>query len=339
MSTKRLPSGGLFFLILSSVRACREYHIPLGRRFTTFIRRMAHFNRFRQKAVRNEFSFAPIMNIRYRQILQTLTFTLVLFSCNKENNSPNTPPPTEPVSKVLLKDITIPHLPSPYYHFEYNPDSTVSKVDFASGYNVYNVFFAGGRIGEMRNNIPVNQDTLRYIYDNAGKLAGITFINKGNIIYRHVFFTYEGNQIKQIDWDHRLGDGSFVTDRTLTFAFFPDGNVKTMNEHRPALSNPSEYNAITEFEQYDNKVNVEEFSLIHDGIHDHVFLFQGFHLQKNNPGKETFSGGDSLISFTVNYSYTYNSDLTPSSKTGQLQYTAGPDAGKTFQTNATYTYY
>jgi hypothetical protein len=58
-----------------------------------------------------------------------MIIVLFLASCKKEQviTEPNTPPPSEPERKVLLKDITIPRLPSPYYHFEYNADSTVSK--------------------------------------------------------------------------------------------------------------------------------------------------------------------------------------------------------------------
>ncbi len=58
-----------------------------------------------------------------------------------------------------------------------------------------------------------------------------------------------------------------------------------------------------------------------------------------NPGKETFSAGPGLAAYTINYTYNYNSDHSPSSKAGDLLYTAGADAGKKFQTNTAYTYY
>ena len=68
------------------------------------------------------------MNLQSGRIFRIMVLVLFLFSCKKENTTvPNTPPPPPPpdqVRKVLLKDITIPNLPSPYYHFEYNPDST-----------------------------------------------------------------------------------------------------------------------------------------------------------------------------------------------------------------------
>ena len=278
--------------------------------------------------------------MRYTEALRIVAFTSLLISCRKDHpNNPHVPPPAEPVRKILLKDITIPHIPSPYYHFEYNKDSTVSKADFASGFTIYDVIYSGNKIAEMRNNIFVNHDTLRYLYDNAGKVAMIKFISQENVVYRHVTFAYNGNQVKQIEWDHKEGDAGFLIDRTLTFTYHPDGNVKTITEHRPAHPGSPELTSVRQFEQYDNKINVEDFSIIHDGIHDHLFLLQGFRLQKNNPGKETFSAGAGLTAYTIDYTYTYNSDNTPSSKTGSLLYTDGSDAGKRFQTNAAYTYY
>src|SRR3984885_6296774 len=119
--------------------------------------------------------------MRYNEVFRIVVFTLLLASCKKDyTTNPPPPPPPDPVNKVLLKDITIPNLPSPYYHFEYNADSTVNRVDFDSGLTIYNVVYNGNRIGEMRNNVIVNHDTLRYVYDGAHRLTSIRFINEAN---------------------------------------------------------------------------------------------------------------------------------------------------------------
>ena len=275
--------------------------------------------------------------MRYNHALLTMIFAISLFSCKKEHGSP-VKPPGVPTKYVLLKDITIPHLPSPYYHFEYNTDSLVTKADFASGFTIYDVFYSGNKIREMRNNILINHDTLRYVYNNTGRLTMITFINDANVIYRHATFNYDGTQIKGIEWDRKDGNGGFIIDRTITFIFYPDGNVKTITDHRPALNGVAEYNSIMTLEQYDDKVNVDDFSLIHDGIHDHLFLLQGFRLQKNNPKKETLSVNGADF-YTVDYTYTYNNDNTPSTKMGDLLFLSGSQAGQRFQTNSMYTYY
>ena len=73
------------------------------------------------------------IRMRYRLVLLILIFVVTLLSCRKENRDdpPNPPPSPQIEKKVLLKDITIPHLPSPYYHFEYNSDSLCTKANFA----------------------------------------------------------------------------------------------------------------------------------------------------------------------------------------------------------------
>jgi hypothetical protein len=275
--------------------------------------------------------------MRYN-ILLTLSVVVLLFSCKKEHRPDPAEPPVVPAKHILLKDITIPHLPSPYYHFEYNTDSLVTKADFASGYTIYDVLYNGTKISEMRNNIIVNHDTLRYSYDNAGKVTLIKFINQANVIYRHAFFAYNGNLIKEIEWDRKQPDGSFFIDRTLSFSFYPDGNVKTITDHRPPTAGVDDYISVTTFEQYDDKINVDDFSLVHDGIHDHLFLLQGFRVQKNNPRKEMLSVNGTDL-YTIDYTYTYNDDNTPSDKAGDLLYLSGQFAGQRFQTNSFYTYY
>jgi hypothetical protein len=269
--------------------------------------------------------------------LWALSLGLLLVACRKDHNITSTPPP-DPVAKVLLKDIIISNLPSPYYHFEYNSDSMPTRVSFASGYTNYDVLYNGNTIAEMRNNIIVNHDTLRYLYDNAGKVFMITFINQSNTLYRHVSFLYNGDQVKEIDWDHKIGDVGFQIDRSLKFTYYPDGNLNTVAELRRA-DDGSVTNSAWQFEQYDDKINVDDFDLVHDGIHDHLFLFQGFRLQKNNPGREIFTQAAGQPAYTVDYGYTYNHDNTPAVKTGNLIFTDGPDAGKKFPTSTTYTYY
>jgi hypothetical protein len=279
--------------------------------------------------------------MRPNQTFWIVAFTLIFVSCRKDHPTPPPSEPSAPAKKILLKDITIPHLPSPYYHFEYNADSSVAKVDFDSGLTMYDVFYNEGKISEMRNNIIVNHDTLRYSYDNTGKVFLIRFIKETNVTYRHVFFTYNGDQVTKIEWDHAEGNVGYLIDRVVTFTYYADGNVKTITDHRPAHDVVSESNTVTLFEQYDDKVNVDDFDLVHDGIHDHLFLFQGFRLQKNNPRKETLTGSsaDNVVGYTVNYTYTYNSDGTPIAKAGNLLFTAGSQSGQRFQISTAYSYY
>ena len=269
----------------------------------------------------------------YGYVVIAISFTLLLSCKHHIRNLVDSPvEPVLPTKHILLKDIIVPNIPSPHYHFEYNSDSLVTRAEFESEYTRYDVFYNGGKISEMRNNIFINHDTLRYSYDNASKVTLIKFIDQTNVIYRHAFFTYNGNFIKEIKWDRKQSDGSFFTDRILTFSFYPDGNVKSITEHRPPVPGVEDYTSVRTFETYDDKINVDDFSLIHDGIHDHLFLPHGFRVQKNNPGKEKLSvNGTDFV--TIDYIYTYNGDNTPSNKAGSLLYLSRQYAGQRFSTN------
>ena len=68
----------------------------------------------------------------------TAALTLVLaviVACSGYDSNPTypgvTPPP--PPTPVLLKDVVIDRLPSPFYHFAYDATGRVAEVSYASG--------------------------------------------------------------------------------------------------------------------------------------------------------------------------------------------------------------
>jgi hypothetical protein len=276
-------------------------------------------------------------NMNYRLILYAMALAIISVSCKKDGNSGSPSLPEKPNHKVLLKDIIIPHLPSPYYHFEYGPDSLINKTNFASGYFIYDVFYNNNRISEMRNNILVNHDTLRYVYDINGRVVTVNFIDQNNVLKRHVVFTYDAGKVSRILWDHKANDGEFITDRTLSFTYHPDGNLKDMTDYRPAIPGAEEINFATHFDNYDDKVNVDDFTLIHDGIHDHFLILPGLQLQKNNARKEWVTG--ITDQYTVEYNFTYNADDTPVLKSGEFTFTSGSQAGQKLNVSTSYSYY
>src|SRR3954469_16115597 len=112
----------------------------------------------------------------------------ILFSCKKEKQT--TDPPSPPPPTVLIKDVVISHLPSPYYHFEYNAKGMVSFVSFASDFTRYDVMYDGDKLSEMRNNILVNKDRLQYFYDNAGRVNAIRYADSTGSVYTRINLTY-----------------------------------------------------------------------------------------------------------------------------------------------------
>jgi hypothetical protein len=270
-----------------------------------------------------------------RTHLWSLVLIVVFISCKKQTETPQPPTPPPP-APVLLRDMVVDRLPSPYYHFEYDAAKKVSFVSFASELTRYDVIYDGGRISEMRNNIIVNKDRLTYVYGSSGKVELIWYADSTGFAYKTVDLFYDGPRLIRMDRARKSGTG-FVYEKTTTMTYYTDGNLKDITYHFLPFDGQSESTYTLQFEQYDDKINVDGFGLIHDEFFDHLFLLPDVTLQKNNPGKETLTGtGDN---YTVNYSYTYNGKNAPLTKTGDLLLLTGPLAGEHFQLHTTYSYY
>lgn len=247
---------------------------------------------------------------------------------------------TAPVSRatpILLRDIVIPSLPSPYYHFEYDSTGLATKASFASGFTMYDVTYDHDRIVEMRDNTLGDQDRLVYAYDNAGRVATVKYVNEAGLVYVVVSFTYEGQKLTRLERDRMLG-GVFVIDKTTTLSYGADGNLRELTEHRPAIDGfRTETTGTDRFEQYDDNINVDAFSLLHSEFFDHLILLPNVQLQKGNPGRVTHSGdGDN---YTVDYTYTFDDKQRPLTKSGEVTFSSGPSVGRKFQTLSMFSYY
>jgi len=262
---------------------------------------------------------------------------LVLFSCKKEKYiSPDSPSPDPVIPTVLLKNIEVPNLPSPYYHVEYDTAGKVVFVSFASDFARYNVVYNGDRIREMDNNIIVNKDRLQYSYDNQGRISTVTYADSTGLVYTRLNLSYDGKKLIEIVRERKSGSG-FIIDKTLTMSYHPDGNLLDLTYHYLPFNGQPEATYKDRFEQYDNKINVDGFGLIHNEFFDHLVLLPGVQLQKSNPGKESRTGD--AQNYTVDYTYTYNDKNLPLTKKGSLVILSGNNAGQRFETNSVFSYY
>jgi hypothetical protein len=259
----------------------------------------------------------------------------VVAACSDGSQTTTAPPPPAPT--VFLKDIVIPNLPSPYYHFEYDATGRVSSASFASSLTMYGVTYDGGRISQMKNNTLGNQDRLEYVYDNQGRVSSVTYVDPNGVVFTRVSLSYAGQKLTGIERARKLG-ADFVVDKTMTFSYYPDGNLLEITDHRPAVEGrQTESETFDRFEQYDDKVNVDAFSLIHNDFFDHLVLLPGVQLQKGNPGRETLTGsGDN---FVIDYTYSYDDKNRPLTKSGDALALNGVNAGRRFQTTSQFSYY
>ena len=280
----------------------------------------------------------PAIHMRHRYSRLLILIATVL-ACNGESGTtaPPEPPPPPPPAPVLLRDIVIPRLPSPYYHFEYDTGGRVRTLSFASEFFTYEVLYEKDRISEMRNITLATGTRLVYVYDDVGRVGAVKYIDSNGVIFTVLFFSYDGPRLTGIERDRRV-DGGFLIDKTVALSYFADGNLRELTEHRPAIEgHQDETTTVDHFEQYDDKINVDGFSLIHDEFFDHKVLLPGVQLQKSNPARQTHTGDGT--NYSVDFSYTYDGRNRPLTKTGALTFSNGPDAGKTFPTSSAFSYF
>src|SRR6478735_7078791 len=149
--------------------------------------------------------------MHYRVLFSVLVFGVMVgcASCDKDDDVIPQPPPQNPPA-VLLKEITIPNLPSPYYHFEYTDSGMIDKALYASGLRSYDVIYSGTKIAEMKSTHIINKDRLKYVYDNGGKIAVIEYNDEGGVVYKRAFLAFQGNQLQNMEWERKENAGFAV---------------------------------------------------------------------------------------------------------------------------------
>jgi hypothetical protein len=278
--------------------------------------------------------YAPLWRTRRRHSLLALA---AASSCGGDAAPTPPTPPARPAPAVLLKDITIPSLPSPYYPFEYAAAARVTGASFASGLTIYDVRYANGRISEMRNTTLGNKDRLVYLYDAAGRVSEVRYTDPTGVVYTRLHLAYDGKRLTRVERERR-SVGGFAVDKTMSLAYDADGNLAVVTDHRPAIAGAQdEATFVDHFEHYDGGVNVDGFGLLHNDFFDHLVLLPDVQLQKGNPLTETRTGDG--INYRVEYSYTYDDRKQPLAKRGELTLLNGPDAGRRFQTGSVFSYY
>lgn len=270
-----------------------------------------------------------------RQLMPGVALTVLLLGCGESATAPGNNPGGG--QAVLLQDVVLSSLPSPYYHFAYDAAGRVQTVSFASGFTMYDVVYEGGRISEMKNNTLGNQDRLEYLYDNAGRVSIVRYVKPDGVVFTRLLLSYAGEKLTRIERMRSLA-GGFATDRIISLSYYPDGNLLDLTDHHPFIEGQQqETNTVDHFEQYDHGINVDGFGLLHSEFFDHLVLLPGVQLQKGNPARETLTGDGT--NFSVDYTYTYDDQGRPVNKSGDLVLLNGADAGRRIQVQSQFTYY
>ncbi len=242
-------------------------------------------------------------------LIAIIGFTIAA-SGKKEDNSQR---PIDDARTVLLKEIVSQTLPNPYFHFVYDSLRYIKQINFAAGFNIYNVEYEYKRVKKMTNTTTGN--FLLYSYSNK-QVAEINEFSAltGDKIFSYRFVYNNNHQLTQVLWFDfsNGGEGSLFKKSELTY--HPDGNLDII-DHFTIAAGQVNWTKTIQFSEYDNKTNVDDFYLLGDFFDTFLFLPQ-VKLQKNNPGKQlvTAPEGDSEIAYT----YCYENNL-PVEKMGVMR--------------------
>ena len=243
----------------------------------------------------------------------------------------------DPLPVVRLKDVVIPSLPSPYYHFEYDASGRISFVSFASDARRYDVRYVDGRISEMRNNVLVNKDRLVYSRDDAGRVVEVHYLDVAGVLLARVRYDYLGDKLVAVKRERSIL-GRLVLDKTVALTYDAQGNLSDLAEGYPAIDGfQTAANFVDHYEGYDSGINVDGFTLLHTEFGDHFVLLPRVVLQTGNPARVVRTGDG--LTYTIDYTYRYDAQNRPVATTGTLVVTGGGTVGQRFQVGSQFTYY
>lgn len=281
------------------------------------------------------------MKTRY---LLLIFFVITFTSCRKQHAGKPVPQPVTSVNSrpLKLKDMIERSLPSPFYHFDYSDSGYVAKASFASGLSFYDLAYTNGKVSEMAMNkdlpFDTKKDKLEYDYNN-GNVTAIRVIDKNGVYYKKCLLTYSpSRQLQQLAWNVKIDNADFATELIMNFSYYADGNLEKISYLFSAIDSQTAATYEDKFENYDDKLNADGFSLLHvNPFYLHLILLPSVHLQVNNPHRVTHTGdGDN---YTIDYTYTYDAKERPLEKRGDFVYTNGTAAGQHTGILTTFSYY
>ena len=267
-------------------------------------------------------------------ILIMILFVMIT-SCHKKYDVPQVPDTPSDARNILLKNVNIERLPSPYFTFQYDNSGFITDIDFASGFISWKVQYKNNRVIRM---IDKFGDSLNYSYDKnqVSSIHHVKSLN-GDTTWNYEFTYFNSELLKEIRWwAFPAGGSDSVLSRKVSFQYNDDNNLVEYDDF--GLDNDSNLVVVArvKFTGYDNGKNVDDFYLVKNFLEDFLFLPQ-VKLQRNNPAILTYEGTNE--DYTFEYKYNYNGDNVPIEKNANVSITRGPNSGQKFTSRSQYTYY
>ncbi|MBC7830168.1 MAG: hypothetical protein H7122_20665 [Chitinophagaceae bacterium] len=259
-------------------------------------------------------------------------------SCKKDNDAlqpPDLPAPIDDARTVLLKEVVVQSLPSPYFHFTYDSLKYVTQINFASGFSIYSVEYENKRVKKMTNFITGSSILYSYSNNHVSEINEFS-ASTGDKKFCYKLFYNSGNQLVQILWFEFFSNSNGELYKKSELACHTDGNLAEIDHHFRTSPGQLSLGKKEKFSNYDNKTNVDDFYLIEDFFDTYLFLPQ-VKLQRNNPQRQQISGTSN--DYDIVYTYDYQNDL-PVKRTGMVTQTGRNGGGvQPIQITHMYNYY
>jgi hypothetical protein len=275
--------------------------------------------------------------VTYRYYVILLLFVVLAAACKKTVHPPaEVPQPVTDARTIRLKQLVAEKLPSPYFFFSYDNQGFVDSIAFASGFFEYTVSYKNKRISEMFNR--GNSWKLLYEYKGTAVSSIIELNAAQQKINRHKFQYNPAGKLIAADtyvFSNAGADSNVIKHFDLNY--HPDGNLSKLSEWRRDIATNILVNYTnTEYDNYDNKKNVDDFYLLKDSWGHLLFLPQ-VKLQINNPGTVLIHGLSN--DYKITNTFEFNDQQLPIVKHQRMEQVRGSNAGTVLKFKNDYTYY
>lgn len=261
---------------------------------------------------------------------------LLFVACKKEAlNSPAIAAPQDDRRDVLLRDIVIQNLPSPYYHFEYDDHQFITGISFASNLFVYQLTYTSGRLSKMGNSFNGNELVYTYQSGNVNSIQEVSGFT-GSRLWLYTFDYSSTNRLQEVRWYQfdAAGTDSMLF-RKVIFVYHADGNLAAYDDYRNFGESLNLVQHVA-FSDYDDGLNTDDFGLFKD-FFENLLMLPRVRLQYNNPRNSIITG--MFNDYAITYEYQYDSKNRPVSKRTDMHQTRGSDSGARNAYVTNYTYY
>lgn len=269
-------------------------------------------------------------------ILPISLFVVVSASCKKEQvlDQPG-PPPVSDARSVLLNEVVEQSLPSPYYKFVYDAEKYVTEIKLASGLYVYQVSYENRRVKKLSNHRNGHQLLYSYSGEQVTKIDEQDSL-RNRLLMRYEFQYNVSGKLVQINWRNFTEVATGKLYKQTRFAYGADENLARLETYLDSAG--TWVLAKTQlFSNYDAHTNVDDFSMLQGHFDAFLYLPQ-VKMQLNNAGLEKIITAQN--DFEITYSYQYNNNHQPVSKTGVMIQTRGGSTGQfPFQFTNRFSYY